>query len=199
MTSKNRIITYISIALIAFILGLLSRCSPKKDQSAGETKTTTRIEYRTVIKKDTFKDIKTEISTQYKYITKDSIQYVPTATSSDIIMNFIPSKYAYTYNKSFYSEGNAVRNDVSIKGWGRIEEISSNFTIHDTLRDTFSTTTITKERPSTGTYLSAGYSTLRQPTLGLDIVRNRALIGAYTSYDPETNKLQTGVRIGIKL
>jgi len=195
--------TYLLYFVAGCLVALLFTCMGKNGELPDAT-TEKKIEvrYRYVTRVDTFRDNKPIV--KYKYIKNDSLIYISNSTSTQILIDFKPSDYAYSYQKSFWSEGNRVRNDIKLSGWGKLENIESAFTTHDTLADTIKTVTTTKFRPKSALFAGLKYQQSpngKQNYRGMEIdwnIQNKMLLGVGAGLN-EANSFQFGAKIGIKI
>ena len=177
---------------VGFIIGLMFTCNRKGDADVVDSVKVVR---------DTIITVQTKVDTVT--IDNPKVIYqreVVALTNTDtIIEKFRPSDYTYTYPKSIWANNGATRVDMLIQGWGNLEKLEYTITEHDTLKEYFTETTITKAKQPAGLFLSGSYSSNKQIGVGVDLVKNKLILGGQISVDPATSKAVYGARLGYRI
>lgn len=173
--SKTKVISYIVVLIVGFLLGVTLTCSSDKDINSVQTK------IKVVERKETVEIEKPVV--EYKYVDREKIV---------VINDTVKEQYRYTFKQK------EKFGDIEIKGWGDIDNIK----VTTTHKDSIIEKTIIKHLK--GVYLTGEYNNsfnkdnpLQGFKIGLDYINKDITIGGNIGYFEKTPIF--GIRIGYKL
>ena len=179
----------IILLIVGFFIGSLLTCNRDKPT------TTTTIETKYVVKNH-IDTIRTKPKVVYKYVNK----VIPIKQIDTIIKNFNPKDYQWIYIKTDTTKNNKTNIKITATGWGNITKLDYIINTKDSIVYITKQTERTIIKNTNNLYLSGGYNTNKNISVGLDwTIKNKMIIGGVIEYDKVTNKPIAGIKLGIKI
>lgn len=179
----------IILLIVGFLIGSLLTCNRDKPT------TTTTIETKYVVKNHT-DTIRTTPKVVYKYVNK----VIPIKQIDTVIKNFNPKDYQWVYEKTDTTKNKKTTIKINAAGWGNMSKLDYVINTKDSLVYITKRTETTIIKNTNNLYLSGGYNTNKNISVGVDwTIKNKVIIGGVVEYDRLTNKPIAGVKLGIKL